>query len=152
MVYIPGLPTKVQSMCGETHRFVLRFICVVCFVFFRHTGQKENSKSQFIFALFSHHTGKIKFKHPNISHSWNYLSVSLFFVGRKKQTLSSHFFLNTSHWCQVLNYRATSTGCLKCLRDFGPCWHDGITQWLQICRLYIHDVNLRFHHVPTLLY
>ncbi len=32
------------------------------------------------------------------------------------------------------------------LRDFGPYWHDSITQLLQICRLHIHDVNLPFHH------
>lgn len=80
MVYIPGLPTKVQSVCGDTHRFVLiidLFVLMSVLFFFRHTGQKENSKffffffliSQFIFALFSHHTDKIKFKHPNISHS-----------------------------------------------------------------------------------
>ncbi len=34
------------------------------------------------------------------------------------------------------------------LRDFGPYWHDSITQLLQICRLHIHDVNLPFHHIP----
>ncbi len=38
------------------------------------------------------------------------------------------------------------------LRDFGPYWHDSITQWLQICRLHIHDVNLLFHHIPKVLY
>ncbi len=27
------------------------------------------------------------------------------------------------------------------LRDFGPYWHDSITQLLQICRLHIHDTN-----------
>ncbi len=35
------------------------------------------------------------------------------------------------------------------LRGFGPYWHDSITQ---ICRLYIQDVNLSFHHIPKLLY
>ncbi len=34
------------------------------------------------------------------------------------------------------------------LRDFGPYWHDSITQLLQICRLHIHDANLPFHHIP----
>ncbi len=38
------------------------------------------------------------------------------------------------------------------LRDFGPYWHDSITQLLQICRLHIHDVNLSFHHIPKVLY
>ncbi len=38
------------------------------------------------------------------------------------------------------------------LRDFGPYWHDNITQLLQICRLLIHDVNLPFHHTPKVLY
>ncbi len=38
------------------------------------------------------------------------------------------------------------------LRDFGPYWHDSITQLLQICRLHIHDVNLPFHHIPKVLY
>jgi len=33
-----------------------------------------------------------------------------------------------------------------------PYWHDSITQWLQICWLLIHDVNLLFHHIPKLLY
>ncbi len=33
------------------------------------------------------------------------------------------------------------------LRDFGPYWHDSITQLLLICRLHIHDANLRFHHI-----
>ncbi len=28
------------------------------------------------------------------------------------------------------------------LRDFGPYWHDSITQLLQICQLHIHDANL----------
>ncbi len=38
------------------------------------------------------------------------------------------------------------------LRDFGPYWHDSITQLLQICRLHKHDVNLSFHHIPKVLY
>ncbi len=38
------------------------------------------------------------------------------------------------------------------LRDFGPYWHDSITQLLQICRLHIHDANLPFHHIPKVLY
>ncbi len=38
------------------------------------------------------------------------------------------------------------------LRDFGSYWHDSITQFLQICRLHIHDVNLSFHHIPNVLY
>ncbi len=38
------------------------------------------------------------------------------------------------------------------LRDFGPYWHDSITQLLQICRLHIHDVNLPFQHIPKILY
>ncbi len=38
------------------------------------------------------------------------------------------------------------------VRDFGPYWHDSITQLLQICRLHIHDVNLPFHHIPKVLY
>ncbi len=38
------------------------------------------------------------------------------------------------------------------LRDFGPYWHDSITQLLQICRLHIHDANLSFHHIPKVLY
>ncbi len=38
------------------------------------------------------------------------------------------------------------------LRDFGPYWHDSITQLLQICRLHIHDENLPFHHIPKVLY
>ncbi len=38
------------------------------------------------------------------------------------------------------------------LRDFGPYWHDSITQLLQICRLHIHDANLPFHHIPNVLY
>lgn len=29
------------------------------------------------------------------------------------------------------------------LRDFGQCWHDNITQLLQIC-----DVNVLFHYLP----
>ncbi len=29
------------------------------------------------------------------------------------------------------------------LSDFGPYWHDSITQLQQICRLHIHDTNLR---------
>ncbi len=37
-------------------------------------------------------------------------------------------------------------------RDFGPYWHDSITQLLQICRLHIHDANLPFHHIPKVLY
>ncbi len=38
------------------------------------------------------------------------------------------------------------------LRDFGPYWHDSITQLLQICRLVIHDENLSFLHIPKVLY
>ncbi len=38
------------------------------------------------------------------------------------------------------------------LRDFGPYWHDSITQFLQICQLHIHDANLPFHHIPKMLY
>ncbi len=38
------------------------------------------------------------------------------------------------------------------LRDFGPYWHDSITQLLQICRLHIHDANLPFHHITKMLY
>ncbi len=37
-------------------------------------------------------------------------------------------------------------------RDFGPYWHDSITQLLQICRLHIHDANLSFHHIPKVVY
>ena len=38
------------------------------------------------------------------------------------------------------------------LRDFGPYWHDSITQLLQICRLHIYDANLPFHHISKVLY
>ncbi len=38
------------------------------------------------------------------------------------------------------------------LRDFGPYWHDSITQLLQICWLLIHDGNLPFHHTTKVLY
>jgi len=38
------------------------------------------------------------------------------------------------------------------LGDFGPYWHDSITQLLQICRLHIHNVNLPFHHISKVLY
>lgn len=31
------------------------------------------------------------------------------------------------------------------LRDFGPCWHDDITQLLWICQL--HDAYFPFHQV-----
>ncbi len=37
------------------------------------------------------------------------------------------------------------------LTDFGPYWHDSITQLLQIYRLHIHDANLPFHHIPKVL-
>ncbi len=36
-------------------------------------------------------------------------------------------------------------------RDFGPYWHDSITQLLQICRLHIHELNLTFHPKGALL-
>ncbi len=38
------------------------------------------------------------------------------------------------------------------LRDFGPYWHDSITQLLQICQLHIHDANLPFNQIPKVLY
>ncbi len=38
------------------------------------------------------------------------------------------------------------------LRDFGPYWHDSITQLQQICWLHIHDAKLPFHHIPKVLY
>ncbi len=38
------------------------------------------------------------------------------------------------------------------LRDFGPYWHDNITQLLQICRLHIHNTSLPFHHILKVLY
>ncbi len=34
------------------------------------------------------------------------------------------------------------------LRDFGPYWHESMTQLLLICRLHIHDANLPFHRIP----
>ena len=37
------------------------------------------------------------------------------------------------------------------LGDFAPCWHDSITQLLQICWLHIYDANLPFHHIPKVL-
>jgi len=36
--------------------------------------------------------------------------------------------------------------------DFGPWLLDIITQFLQICRLQIHDVNLSFQQIPKVLY
>ncbi len=44
-------------------------------------------------------------------------------------------FLNSS-WHRINKVLETF------LRDFGPYWHDSITQLLQICRLHIHDANL----------
>ncbi len=38
------------------------------------------------------------------------------------------------------------------LWDFGPYWHDRITQLPHICRLHIYDANLPFHHIPMVLY
>ncbi len=38
------------------------------------------------------------------------------------------------------------------LRDWGPYWHDSITQLLQICRLHIHDANLPFLRIQKVLY
>ncbi len=38
------------------------------------------------------------------------------------------------------------------LKNFGPYWHDSITQLLQNCRLHIHYANLPFHHIPKVLY
>lgn len=37
-------------------------------------------------------------------------------------------------------------------RDFGSCWHDSITQLLQIFALHIHEANLPSHHIPKVLY
>lgn len=37
------------------------------------------------------------------------------------------------------------------LKDFGPYWHDSITQFLQISRLHIYDANLLFHLIPKVL-
>lgn len=36
------------------------------------------------------------------------------------------------------------------LRDFGPWWHDSVTQLLHIC--HIHDENLPFYHIPVGFY
>lgn len=37
------------------------------------------------------------------------------------------------------------------LRDVGPYWHGSITQWLQIYRLHVDDVNLPLHHILKVL-
>ncbi len=45
--------------------------------------------------------------------------------------------------CLNSSWRRFNKVLETCLRDFGPYWHDSITQLLQICRLNIQDVNLR---------
>lgn len=35
---------------------------------------------------------------------------------------------------------------------FGPYWHDGITELLQIFQLHMHDMNLSSHHIPMVIY
>lgn len=37
------------------------------------------------------------------------------------------------------------------LKDFGSYFYDRITQLLQVCQPYIHDVNLPFHHISKVL-
>ena len=38
------------------------------------------------------------------------------------------------------------------LWDFGPYWHDSITQLLQICWQHIHDTNLLLQHISKVLF
>ncbi len=79
-----------------------------------------------------------------------------------KYTLTGHFIgytlllLGWTHFClqNCLNswWHRFNKVFETFLRDFGPYWHDSITQLLQICRLHIHDANLPFHHIPKELY
>ncbi len=79
-----------------------------------------------------------------------------------RYTLTGHFIryiLLVSGWthfclqnCFNSSWRRFNKVLETFLRDFGPYCHDSITQFLQICRLHIHDVNLSFHHIPKVLY
>ena len=61
-------------------------------------------------------------------------------------TLTEHFIRNT-----ILILCMASIVCgmdsTRCW-DSVPCWHDCITQPLQICQIQIHAANLPFCHIP----
>ncbi len=75
-----------------------------------------------------------------------------------KITLTGHFIRNTllvPDWtpfclqnCLNSSWHRFNKVLETFLRDFGPYWHDSITQLLQICRQHIYDANLPFHHIP----
>ncbi len=87
---------------------------------------------------------------------WKIVSVSNTCLPHCIYTLTGHFIRYTflvpgwTHFC-LLNCLNSSWHRFNkvletFLRDFGPYWHDSITQLLQIYRLHIHDANLP---VPT---
>ncbi len=73
-------------------------------------------------------------------------------------TLTGHFIMYTllvlgwTPFCLNSSWDRLNKVLETFLRDFGPYWHDSITQLLQICQLRIHDANLRSHHIPKVLY
>ncbi len=91
-----------------------------------------------------------------------YNRVYLYIHNKYTHTLTGHFIRYTllvpgwTPFClqNCLNYswHRFNKVLETLLRDFGPYWHDSITQLLQICRLHIHDANLPFHHIPKVLY
>ncbi len=92
-------------------------------------------------------------------HIYNHIVIYIKFL---QYTLTEHFIRYTllvQGWtlvclqnCLNSSWHIFNKVLETFLRDFGPYWHDSKTQFLQICRLHIHDVNLPFHHIPKMLY
>ncbi len=90
----------------------------------------------------------------NPSYSIYFVTAMLQCTSSSRSSTSSSLFLTPVCLQSCLNssWHRFNKVLETFLRDFGPYWHDSITQFLQICRLHIHDVNLPFHHIPKVLY
>ncbi len=112
--------------------------------------------SDFIYLCFTHLSPILLIlKHENILFIYIYIYIYIYIF-------TGHFIrysLLVPGWTLFCLQNCLNSSCHwfnkvleTFLRDFGPYWHDSITQLLQICRLHIHDVNLSFHHIPKMLY
>jgi len=123
-------------------------IFVILFFFVSKIGNKRSKVCRLTMQIHFH------------SLLWSYLPRGPIILTMTVYTLTGHFITYTllvrglTPFCclqNCLNYlwHRFSKVLETLLRDFGPYWHDSITQLLQICRLHIHDANLPFHHIPN---
>ncbi len=96
-----------------------------------------------------------------VSLNRNHINKCNYYINTHTHTLTGHFIRYTllvPGWtpfclqnCLNSSWHRFNKLLETFLRDFGPYWHDSITQLLQICRLHIHESLVPPHPKGALL-